>query len=326
MNMKELINSLPDQILEMVDQMDNLRRTKRKFSRTVVCGMGGSGISGEIMTALYPQLPIMTNKDYSVPGYLTKDTLAILISYSGNTEETLTNYRTLAQRKIPIVTISSGGKLLQKPSLLKIMVPQGLPPRAALGYLFTPLPFVLYRFGEIKTKPSAELRDLAHFLRRSQAELDRLAQRLAKRFMDRFAIIYGNSALSMVAANRWRCQLNENAKILCHINQIPEMNHNEIVGLGRPRKLNKYLVLVLLSDPKAHPRNKLRWQILRKLTRNELAHAVEITPQGHNHLQRLFWTIMLGDLTSYYLAKKTNVDPLPVKRIDFLKEQLAKAH
>lgn len=324
--MKDIIYSLPDQILESIELAKDLRPKKRKFNRVIVCGMGGSGISGEILAALYPDLEIIVNKDYEIPQYIKKrkkESLAILISYSGNTEETLNNYNTFFKRSQPMAIISSDGKLLKKEALLKIKIPQGLPPRGALGYLFTPLPFILYKCGIIKDNPEQEINSLANFLNKERDNLEKEGERLSEKFINKLPIIYANSFAFGVAANRWRAQFNENAKILCHTNIIPEMNHNEIVGLGRPESLNPDLVMVFLNDPLAHKRNKIRVQIIKEIIKKQISDIIEINPPGKNPSQRLFWTIMLGDFISYYLAVKTNIEPMPVARIDYLKKRLS---
>jgi glucose/mannose-6-phosphate isomerase len=286
--------------------------------------MGGSGISGEILSAVYTGVPIISNKDYDIPGFVDKNTLAILVSYSGNTEETLNNYRQLAARKVDMVLLSSDGKLYRKKARHKVKVPPGLPPRGALGYLFTPLPIIMHGAGFIGSDPRKKLLDLAKFLTKARDAIDQVAQRLAPKFVDRLLIIYSNSPMFKPVANRWQCQLNENAKVFAHVNVIPEMNHNEIVGLGRPKKFNSDALLVFLNDPGAHRRSKLRVRVLKELVRNELRAMVDVEPRGRNNLQRIFWTIMLGDFISYYVAVATDIDPMPVHRIDHLKNSLSK--
>jgi glucose/mannose-6-phosphate isomerase len=285
--------------------------------------MGGSGISGDILKALYPDVLIISNKDYSIPEYCDAATLAILISYSGNTEETLNNYTLLLRRNARRVIISSGGTLLDLAGDLKVKIPPGLPPRGALGYLFAPLPMTLYRFGMIPRNPEPALIALAKFLKTQRNTIERRAKALSKKCVDRLPIIYATSSMFLPVARRWQCQLNENAKVLAHINVIPEMNHNEIVGLGKPDALNSQISMIFLHDPAAHPRNKLRVQFLKGLIENKFAHVLDVTPEGTNHMQRMFWTIMLGDFLSYYVAIRMDIDPLPVKRIDELKKYLA---
>ena len=319
--MKDIINSLPEQIESALNLVPKFS-SRRKFNRILICGMGGSGISGEICAGLFPKLPIIPNKDYPIPDYVDKKTLVILISYSGNTEETLNNFKIISNKECEQVIISSNGKLLQARSQYKIKIPQGLPPRGALGYLFTPLPLLLYNFGLLKKSPLPALRHLVKFLKNRRRMLEKKARMIAPGLKNRIPIIYANSKLFFSVANRWRCQFNENTKILSHINIIPEMNHNEIVGFGRPVDINRYLFIILLNDPGAHPRNRLRMKIIKEIIKPVIGHYIEIKPQGKNSLEQSFETIMLGDFLSYYLAQITGVDPMPVKRIDYLKRRL----
>lgn len=322
--MREIIYSLPNQISAGVGFVSDFSFARKKYNRVLICGMGGSGISGEALSVLYPQVQIVSNKDYDIPRFIDKKTLAVLISYSGNTEETLNNYRQLSKRKIDMILLSSDGKLFKKEALHKVKVPPGLPPRGALGYLFAPLPLIVYQAQLIDHDPRDELLELAAFLVRQRDDIERVARKISKRFIDKIIVIYANSSLFMPVANRWRCQFNENAKVFCHYSVIPEMNHNEIVGLGRPRKFNSDTLLVFLHDPGAHPRNKARCRLVKTLVKNELSDILDVQPRGKTALQRMFWTIMLGDFVSYYLAVSMDVDPMPVDRIDQLKKKLAK--
>jgi glucose/mannose-6-phosphate isomerase len=322
--MREIIYSLPNQIAAAVGFVPDFRSSKKRYNSVLVCGMGGSGISGEILSVVYNDVQIVSNKDYDIPGFVDKNTLAILVSYSGNTEETLNNYRQLAARKIDMVLLSSDGKLYAKKARHKVKVPPGLPPRGALGFLFTPLPIIMYGAGLIGSDPRKKLLDLVKFLTRERDAIEQVAQKLAPKFVDRLLILYSNSPTFRPVANRWQCQLNENAKVFAHVNVIPEMNHNEIVGLGRPKKFNPDALLVFLNDPGAHRRSKLRVRVLKELIRNELRSMVDVEPRGRNKLQRIFWTIMLGDFISYYVAVATGIDPMPVHRIDHLKNSLSK--
>jgi glucose/mannose-6-phosphate isomerase len=321
--MRTIIYSLPEHIIKATNLLPRSGLHRKKYDRIVVCGMGGSGISGEILKVLYPQIPIVSNNDYSVPEYYTKKTLGILISYSGNTEETLNNYALLSKRKTDMVIISSNGELLTKKCQLKVTIPVGLPPRGALGYLFTPLPLLLYRVGFIQRNPQKDLISLAAFLKKQRDAIEKQAKRISKKFTNKLPIIYANSQQFLPVANRWRCQLNENAKTMAHSNIIPEMNHNEIVGFGRPQSIHKNLLLIFLNDPQAHRRNKIRVDIVKEIIKKEKTNIIHIEPEGTNHLQRMFWTIMLGDFISYYCAMRAGIDPMPVQRIDYLKKRLS---
>jgi len=322
--MRKIIYGLPEQITEAVNFVSDFSFGKKHYDRILICGMGGSGICGEILAATYPQLQIISNKDYRVPEFVDRHTLAMLVSYSGNTEETLSNYRELAMRKIDMVLLSSDGALYRRKALHKIRLPGGLPPRGALGYLFTPLPIMIYQAHLIDHDPRHGFIQLSAFLAKERDGIENTARRLVKRFIDKLAILYVDSSTFVPVANRWRCQLNENAKVLAHFNVIPEMNHNEIVGIGRPEKISADMLLVFLNDPDAHPRNRLRHRLLKVLVKKHFASVIEVKPRGSNRLEHMFWTIMLGDFISYYLALATGIDPMPVARIEDLKKRMSK--
>ena len=322
--MRDIIHGLPDQMSESLARLPMGSLPGRVYDSVLVCGMGGSGISGDILAALYPRVRIVVNRDYDVPDFVDKKTLAILVSYSGNTEETLSNYRQLRRRSIDTVLISSDGALHRKEGGYKIRVPAGLPPRGALGHLFTPLPMILHRARLIPRDPRRDLERLSSFLRARRGRIERSARTLAQKLVDRLLILYADSPRFAVVANRWRCQLNENAKVLAHCNVIPEMNHNEIVGLGRPQKFNPDTTLVFINDPGAHPRNRIRRRLLRTLIAREIPAMVEIKAAGRNAMEQMFWAIMLGDFVSYYLARAQGIDPMPVTRIEALKRSLAR--
>lgn len=321
--MKQIIRSLPDQIREAVALSPRRKKRSQRFERVLVCGMGGSGISAEILRALYPELNIIPNKNYSIPEYIDKHSLALVVSYSGNTEETLSNHRLLEKRKAQIVTISSDGKLLRKENDMKIRIPGGLPPRGALGYLFTPLPFILYAYHMIHTNPKPHLLALASFLTQQRKKVETKARMISRKIVNRLPLIYANSETFLPVARRWQCQFNENAKMLAHVNVFSEMNHNEIVGLGRPQSLNKKVVVIFLNEPQAHKRNRARVTIVKKMIKNMFSDIIDIQPLGTNALNRMFWTIWLGDFVSYYCAARSNIDPMPVERIDYLKKRLS---
>ncbi len=319
--MRDIIYSLPEQIESAIELVPRFS-IKKEFRRVLICGMGGSGISGEISAGLYPEIPIISNKNYLIPRYIKSDTLVILISYSGNTEETLNNLRISSRKKCTRAIISSDGKLLKSRCRYKVKIPGGLPPRGALGYLFTPIPILFSNFGLLRKSPIPGLKRLVRFLKKRRKKIETKARRLAPVLKDKLPIIYANSQLFFSVANRWCCQFNENSKILAHINIIPEMNHNEIVGLGRPESLDRHLFIIFLNDPGAYSRNRTRLKIIKKILK-PLINFIEIEPEGRNSLEQTFETIMLGDFLSYYLAQITGVDPMPVKRIEYLKRQLA---
>ncbi len=325
----QLIIGLPKQIKEATEISDQIgeKWLKREIENVVVSGMGGSGIGGEILHNLgykYARVPIFVVKDYTVPLLVSKETLFFAVSYSGNTEETIESYLRAKERRAAIFVITSGGRLKRLAEKYKdplIEIPKGLPPRQAVGYLFTPL---LAIAGKKKILPFslAEIKEAGERISSFQTRCEDLAKDLAKSFYQKIPYILAGSPLYSAIAYRWRCQLNENSKTLAFFNTLPEQNHNEIEGIGRPRFFKDLLAFVLLSDPTAHPRIHLRAEVLPKILRREFYSFQKIEPFGENDIQRIFSLILVGDLTSFYLGLSYKKDIEKIERIERLKKIL----
>lgn len=327
--MYELIYSLPEQLHDAwrIAEAAVLPRVRPPHN-IVISGMGGSGIGGELLQGLLfkqSALPLVIVKDYDLPKLATSESLFFAVSYSGNTEETLSSYDQAARLRCPRIAITSGGKLREladKHRDAVVAIPAGYPPRAALAYLFVPLLVSLCRLRLIPDlRP--DLREAIRVLGSCRNRFRQRARNLAKELKERIPVIYSTSRLLDAVANRWRCQFNENSKVLAHVNSFPELDHNEIVGMGGPRLLARLCYLFVLSDPDAHERNSLRYELTLEILKKDYYEARVLVPEGKSDLARAFSLIMLGDLLSFYLARERKVDPLPVARIEDLKKRLA---
>jgi len=327
--MHELVWGLPEQLAAAlkIAPVPEVRRPAR-LRNVVVLGMGGSAIAGDVVRSLLQEIsaiPVFVCRDYHIPRFLTRDSLVLVISYSGDTEETLAAYQEARQRRPALVVVTSGGKLARRAKRHRhplVTVPQGLPPRAALGYLFVPLVGILSRLRVCPSFAPALSETIDLLTRRRRVWL-RQASRIARLLVDRLPLVYSTSRLLDVVAERWRCQLNENAKVMCHTSFLPEHNHNEIVGMGAPRFLARRTVLIALLDQKTARHNRLRLRQLVAITRNSYERALTLKSAGRSPLARLFSLLMLGDLVSCELARLRGVDPLPITRIVELKRRLA---
>ncbi|RKX69058.1 bifunctional phosphoglucose/phosphomannose isomerase [candidate division WOR-3 bacterium] len=317
--MEEIVRSLPDQIQEGVRLS---RRRIRRPSGLIISGMGGSGIAGEVFKAVYQSkidLPILTHHGYGLPDFIPSGSLVILISYSGNTEEVLSGLEVVKQRRLNAVAITSGGRLSSS-RLPVITIPGGLPPRGALGYLFTPLPLIAYWAGLIRDPTQALIRTAGN-LRRWYPAMNRKAIEVAKRVRGRFPIIYTSNPRLYPIAYRWVCQFNENAKIFAHCHYLPELDHNEIVGLGGLRKVARRSVLIVLRD-REKERGVKRIRVTRKIVGQDFEDVIEISVGADDLLTRYLKLIWLGDMVSVRLSRMEGVDPFRIERIDRLKEEM----
>ena len=302
----------------------------------VVCGMGGSAVGGDILRVYLKdkiKTPLMVVRDYSLPAFVNKDTLLFCNSYSGNTEETLAAYKQAVKAKAKIVTITGGGKLKKlcdRHDTPCIIIPSGQPPRASLGYLFFPMLITLVKIGMVKSQKKnidqtiKLLKTLSTELGPQRPTADNHAKQLALRLYNKVPVIYGASEQTGIVALRWRNQFNENSKTFAVSNVFPELNHNEIVGWETLLNVTKNFHIMIMEDKDDHPRVKKRIQITGEIIKDKVGAVEHINSRGTSSLARLFSLISLGDFVSTYLAVLYDVDPTPVKIIEYLKNELAK--
>lgn len=296
-------------------------------------GMGGSGIGGDLLRAVLfdeAAAPVVPVKEYRAPAFAGPQTVVFACSYSGNTEETLAAYDAAAAQGAVCVVITSGGTLLRRARERghpAVVVPQGLPPRAALPYLFLPMLRVLQEMGVVRAF-DAECREAVQVLRRiAEAEdpgrSDTPTRRLAQRLLGRIPVVYSATPFLEPAAERWKDQFNENAKTFAVWNTFPELNHNETVGWGLDDALARVLHVIVLRDAAEADRLALRVSVTREIAFRRAAGLDEVRAAGDGKLARLLSVILMGDLVSWHLAVLRGVDPTPVAVIDELKQRLA---
>jgi glucose/mannose-6-phosphate isomerase len=299
-----------------------------------IAGMGGSGIAGELAHGVWRERlrqPVSVLRDYYVPGWVGEHTLVVLSSYSGETEETLTVASQATERNALCVAITSGGKLgtfYRDMGVPVIDLPGGLQPRAAILELLVPLVVVLGRMGVI-APPEVELDDARQVILDSVAALDpsvptdqNLAKQVALGLMDSVPLIWGAEATSAVA-QRWKCQINENAEMPAYWSVLPEADHNEICAYGDSSPVGRMTQMVLLRDPHHHRQVARRIDLSRELIAPAVAGVLELAADGNTPFGRMLDLVMLGDYVSLYLAIARGVDPGPVDMIGRLKTRLA---
>jgi glucose/mannose-6-phosphate isomerase len=299
-----------------------------------ICGMGGSAIAGDLIAGVYRdrlRRPVATVRDYILPGWVGPDTLVVLCSYSGNTEETLTCTMQALERKALIVGITSNGKLGdlgRREGMPIISVPPGMQPRAALLDLFTPMLVTLSRLGVVP-QIDAELEDGRAALEAAVAaygpgaeEAENPAKQLANALVGSVPVIYGAEATAALAY-RWKCQFNENSKVPSFWHAVPEMNHNEIVGFEGLTEFHKLSHVLMLRDARQHRQVERRFDLTGQLIEKRVRGVISISGDGDTALARLLDLVLLGDYVSLYLACLYNVNPGPVDIIEQLKGDLA---
>ena len=326
--MDKLIRDFSKQLKEAMEigRAANISKPSREIRNVVVSGLGGSGIGANLTGELVSdelQLPFMVNKDYFLPDFVNEYTLVIISSYSGNTEETVHALNIARTKKAQIICVTSNGKILEIASENKldyIQIPEGMPPRACLGYSFVQQLFILNKLGLIGNKRIDELDKAVKLLDDQMETIQKSAKDLAEKLYEKIPVIYVSAAMESVAV-RFRQQLNENSKILAWHHAIPEMNHNELVGW---RDRNNDLAVVFLRNETDFERIQQRMEISRNVISNYTDHIYDIFSQGNSKTERALYLIHLVDWASFYLAQLRSKDAVEVKVIDHLKGELAK--
>lgn len=303
-----------------------LHQPPYSIKNVLISGLGGSGIGGTIVSQLVSaegKVPITVSKDYFIPAFVDGNTLVIICSYSGNTEETLNAMKLAMEKKAKIVCVSSGGQVVEtakKHSLDHIIIPSGFPPRAAFAFPFTQLFFILGFFKIIPANHFHEIINAVSLIQMEEENILKEAKTIGGKLFGKIPVIYCDSGMEGVAV-RFRQQINENSKMLCWHHAIPEMNHNELVGWTEK---NENLAVVILRNDSDYFRTQKRMEINKGIISKYTSSVIEIKSKGKSKIENALYLIHLCDWVSQFLAELKNIDSTEVKVIDFLKGELAK--
>lgn len=295
----------------------------------IFCGMGGSAIGGDLLQTYLREdlrIPMVVNRHYTLPRFADEHSLVIVSSYSGNTEETLSAFREALDCQAQVLGISSGGtvrELLTKEGLPLIQIPGGMQPRAALGYSFVPMVRMFRQLGFTERDVQSEIDEtigvITNLSRKYQEE--GTAYQCARKILGTIPIIYTDPELAVIGT-RWKTQLAENAEMLAFTNELPEMNHNEIMGWNDGQDIQDKLSVIWLTDPHTHPRVQKRVEITGQLVRQYSNNMQYFSTEGTRLMSRFFSLISLGDWVSLYAALLREIDPTAIEQIALLKKRL----
>ena len=336
-NMYQSIYDFPDHIAQALDigRTINFHNTYDNIQNIVIAGMGGSAIGGDVVKLLTKnelKVPFVISRNYKLPNWVNENTLVICSSYSGDTEETLDSFDDSLNKGAKIIGISTGGtltKLLIGNKLDVVTIPSGLQPRAALALSFVPMLCLLNKLGFISSNSIKDLKSTVSLLndfrdkyynQNEQNPTYAIAQRIYKTI----PIIYGENEYTGIIALRWKGQLSENSKMLAFCNDLPEMNHNEIVGWENNNTLMDNISVIWLKDKDDHPRIISRQTATKDIIGKIAANHEVVSLQGDTQVERLLHLVHFGDWLSYWCAILHKTDPTPVKKIDHLKRILSK--
>jgi glucose/mannose-6-phosphate isomerase len=306
----------------------------RDVNKVVILGMGGLVIAGDLLrslAALESPVPIFVHRDYGLPLLVDERTLVVAMSYSGETEETVSAFEMALGTSAKKLVIASGG------SLLAMAKSNGVPAfvfgykstvRGALGFGLMPLLAIAEKLGIVRSKAEdvEEAAILMEHMAGRIAEHVPLkrnhAKHLAQRLQGHLPVIYGAGLLTEVA-HRWKTQINENSKLWCFWEELPEANHNAIVGYKLPEEIAKRAFVIFLRGAALHPRVRLRYEFTRQALDEAGVASETVDAEGKSLLAQMLSAIFFGDYVSLYLAIQAGVDPSPTTAIADLKRWMA---
>lgn len=301
------------------------------YSNVCICGLGGSAMSGDILRDYmneHSSSPTIVVRDTQLPKWVNENTFALILSYSGNTIETLYMYKEAKAKGAKIVGVTSGGKL--KDLFIEnnnpfIEVPSGLQPRAALGYMLGACAVVMKSANlcNIADDLKALIPCLEEECRNYAMNVpvkDNLAKRVADRLENSLPAVYGTVSVAP-AASRWRTQINENSKMLSMCGILPEFNHNQIVGwISTPSAPATAVFLRSVMDSVEITKIV---DATTSLFKDSGVDTLVLNLEGESKLECTMRGIILGDFVSFYLAALHGVDPTPIDPISKLKERVS---
>lgn len=330
------ITTLPEQLTQGWKDASAAIAGCSKFSgitRVLITGMGGSAIAGDLVAASVEaecSAPILVLRDYQLPAWVDEHTLVIASSHSGNTEETLSVARQVLAKNIPLVRITTGGKIAQladpanSPCLVFNHKGQ---PRSAVGFSFVYMMAVLYHQGLI-ANPGAAIEKAAAEMRLVQAKIQpevpvnqNPAKRLAGQMVGRCVTMVGSGVLGTIS-RRWKGQINELAKVWTGYDVLPEACHNTIAGTEFPAEPIGANFVLFLDSNLDHPRNARRSELLRKHLMLQGFMTDRVWLESDTLLNLLWTSLIYGDYVAYYLAMCYEVDPTPIEAIQGFKKEL----
>lgn len=331
-DMLGFLHRLPDMAQGAFERGRATRLPTLKPRQVLICGMGGSAISGDLARNLFfgrSHVPLAVSRHCTLPASIGSEDLVILLSYSGNTAETLGCLQDAIARRVPCVLVTSGGQfkaLAEANALPTVAVEPGWMPRAALGELYFAL------LGLLSQLPGCELdpaRAIAQLKREREtyglavAAEHNPAKQIASKLSGKTPVVFGVHPSTEAVAMRWKAQFNENSKVTCLFGIFPELTHNEIVNLAHQPHPGH--VMVLLRDPQDPPLLTRQLTFARDIMRPSLDEVIELAGHGEDPLSRQMSLSYLGDWVSVYVALMNGIDPTPVEAIFGLKDRMALA-
>jgi glucose/mannose-6-phosphate isomerase len=310
------------------NKIDLSQLKKEKYSSIVFCGLGGSAISGDLLCDYLSgelKIPFNVVRGYNLPSFVNENTLVIISSYSGNTEESISCFEQALKKSSNIVVITSGGKIGDIAAVNKIPVVNikgGFQPRYALGLSFFSLLKIVQELGIASEKTN--VKKIIDLWQKRGAEFsleNNQAVQIANEIIGFIPVIYSSEFLSSTGY-RLKCQFNENSTLHAFHNSLPEMNHNEIIGWESYKEKQFHTKVIYLTDREYHPQNKKRFDILREMLAEQKIEVLTLSSDEENKKVRIMDLIYLSDWISFYTSVLRGFDPSEIDFIHRMKQRL----
>lgn len=331
-NLYGVIEKMPEQLVEGLEIAKDVK-VEGDFKSITISGMGGSALPANILRIylndLFYQNPkannrfaVFQNRFYNLPPEAHHNSLNIISSYSGNTEETISSFEEALKNSLTCVGIASGGKVLEmckSNNIPCVLMPGGIQPRMANGYNFAAIFRILSNSGMVEDK-SKDFQKSSELLKENLEDFRKKGEEIAKVIKGKTPVIYSSTKFKSLAMI-WKIMFNENSKTPAFWNYFPELNHNEMLGFTNPQGNFHFL---MLRDQNDHPRNLKRVEVTSNILKDYGMESTIIDMPEGDILFRIFATLQIGCWASYYLALEYSVDPTPVEMVEKLKDLLTK--
>lgn len=330
------IADFPNQIKKAWDDINKMALPSYLVTcnRVVICGMGGSGIGGDLVKSVVvdeSRTPIYIHRDYSIPIFADAKTLVIADSFSGNTEETLDAFISAQQKGAKLFAITCGGELERLAKKFKTpyyKFDYKSEPRAAIGF---PIGAILAIFKKIGILDMTEdqiiktltfLKDFNETLFPDSAHRKNQAKQIAKDAENSLPIFYSSERMASVA-RRWRSQFAENSKTIAFFDTFPETNHTATNGLDFPKEADQLVKFYFIRSRFDNQRIKTRMRITAEIFQKKGISYRDIDiKKPENAFAEILMLSLLADYSSYYLSIINNVDPSDMENVNYVKKRL----
>ena len=315
-NFLEKIRNFKEQF-ETKLEIKNWRRETKK-NKFLICGMGGSHLAADLLKVYDPKIDLYVHSDYNLPEISDlKERLVFIVSYSGNTQETISSLTSALKKKLEIVVITLNGQLLklaEKHKLSIIVLPDlEIKPRLGVGLMFRAI---------LRVVNEKECLKLENFMKNFKSgACETIGKNLAKKIKNKIPIIY-SSFQNLPLAYYFKISFNETSKIPSFINYFPELNHNEMVGF-LSQKLTEDFIFLFLEDQRDNFLIRKRMMVLKNWLKKLDYQVVSLKINKKNIFEKIFGNITIALFASFYLAQLRRLNPFDDSIIDSFKEKIS---